>query len=480
MSEWVKRYNVWVAREPSRPGIWRRQGGGYFLRKRVVDPATGAMVEIVKTLPDADLATAEARLAEEVERVKTGDSKRPDPSKMRFSAYAALLFERKVKSGDLKSSQSVGKWAATLERHLIPRFGNIFLTRLRATEVEAWKAELAERGIKTGKPAPTSVNTWLDVLRVIAAAAVAEFDLPKNPLASVKNVNTSTWRTYTEEQPNSLTPAEARKFLAKMAELYPQHLAMTLLGFATGLRPSHMRPLRRTGETPDVLWTQGVLLVRRSQTKGEAMDKTKTSKDQRLHLPLELMRVLGWHVDRLPSGPAQTSELLFPSATGGYRSRSCLDKPFERVAAAIGLKKRITPRGMRRSYQDLMRAANVDGLIVRAISGHATREMQDHYSTVSPTEMRAAMLRVATQAGFDEAIERAGPEPFRLAGPRLPEGERKRLYTPKKYRLGPGPVPAGREPGSGGEHGPAHGPSGEHGGEHRPDGGDGDGGRSRI
>lgn len=37
---------------------------------------------------------------------------------------------------------------------------------------------------------------------------------------------------------------------------------MTFLGFATGLRPSSLRPLRRTGPTPDVLWDQGVFGVR--------------------------------------------------------------------------------------------------------------------------------------------------------------------------------------------------------------------------
>ena len=34
-----------------------------------------------------------------------------------------------------------------------------------------------------------------------------------------------------------------------MLEQYPQHYAMTLLGMATGLRPSSMRPIRRGGKT---------------------------------------------------------------------------------------------------------------------------------------------------------------------------------------------------------------------------------------
>ncbi|HEU4411161.1 MAG TPA: tyrosine-type recombinase/integrase [Polyangiaceae bacterium] len=416
MAEWVKRRNVWVSKEPVSPGIWKRRDGGYQVRARATDEATGRERDVVKNLPKASLGEAEAALARELERARSGGSSASDPSRLKFKEYATRLFERKVLAGDLKSSQSVQKWSGALARELIPYFGEHYLARLKATHAEAWKVDVLRRPrpprrLKNGKlgkplppPKPTSVNTWLDVLKAIMRAAAAEFEWPRDPLASVKPLDTSDHRTYTEEQPNSLEPAEARRFLAKMAEMFPQHLAMTALGFATGLRPSSMRPLRRSGPTPDVLWSQGIVLVRRSQTKGEPLEKTKTARDQRIHLPEEVMRLLAWHVGRLPPGDAQTSELLFPSASGGFRSRSCLDKPFAAVCKAIGLKKRLTPRGMRRTYQDLMRAAQVEGVVVRAISGHATSQMQEHYSTVSPTEMRAAVLRLAAATGFDDAL----------------------------------------------------------------------------
>jgi integrase len=73
---------------------------------------------------------------------------------------------------------------------------------------------------------------------------------------------------------------------------------------------------------------------------------------------------------------------LFPAVGGGFRARSVLDKPFLEVAQATGLEKRITPRGMRRTFQDLCRAAAVGDLVTRSISGHATEAMQRHYSPV--------------------------------------------------------------------------------------------------
>jgi hypothetical protein len=71
------------------------------------------------------------------------------------------------------------------------------------------------------------------------------------------------------------------------------------------------------------------------------------------------MDVLKWHVDNLKWGSAKKSDLLFPSRVGGFQARSALDGPFADVAEKMGLKKAISPRAMRRTYQDLARAAEM-------------------------------------------------------------------------------------------------------------------------
>ena len=55
--------------------------------------------------------------------------------------------------------------------------------------------------------------------------------------------------------------ARVPRFLAKMRQLYPQHFAFVCLGLSLGHRPSTLRPLRRSGPTPDFLPKEGVLLV---------------------------------------------------------------------------------------------------------------------------------------------------------------------------------------------------------------------------
>src|SRR5581483_7713447 len=111
--------------------------------------------------------------------------------------------------------------------------------------------------------------------------------------------------------------------------------------------------------------------------------------DQRIVLPRELVAILDWHVaTQLTNDAMKGSDLLFPAEDGGFRSPSSLRKAFADVQTQMKLTKRITPRALRRTLQDLTRAAHVDGVVAKAIRGHATDAMRAHYSTASSSEVR--------------------------------------------------------------------------------------------
>lgn len=142
-----------------------------------------------------------------------------------------------------------------------------------------------------------------------------------------------------------------------------------------------------------------MILLRRSNSLGaEIMDQTKTALDQEIPLPPPAQRVLRAHVAALPRGKMKDSIFLFPSTTGGMRSRSALEKPFLDVSKGLGWTLRFTPRGMRRTFQDLARQAEVHDVVTRAISGHATERMQRHDSTAQREEMREAVGKVISLA----------------------------------------------------------------------------------
>jgi integrase len=180
-----------------------------------------------------------------------------------------------------------------------------------------------------------------------------------------------------------------------MKELHPNHYAMVFLGFAIGARPSTLRPLRRSGPNADIKWQRRELLLRRSHSLGrEIMDQTKTGEDKCFPLPSAVIDVLKAHVDGL-EGPMRESEYLFPSITGGLRARSVLDKPFQEVVDALGWTLHVTPRAMRRTFKDLARQSGATEFIVKEISGHATDQMHELYSTAQQAEISAAIGGVA-------------------------------------------------------------------------------------
>jgi hypothetical protein len=65
--------------------------------------------------------------------------------------------------------------------------------------------------------------------------------------------------------------------------------------------------------------------------------------------------------------------------------------------------KKITPSAMRRTFQDMARAAAIKDVVTRAVSGHATTAMQQHYSTVAQDEIRECIGKVISIAGIRRA-----------------------------------------------------------------------------
>lgn len=402
--EWKRRWKTWV-RPTKLPGIWQRKEGGFLVRARVTDATTGRLVEVKKVLPEATEATAFAWLDAERKRVKSGASL-VAPPKTRFAEYAQQLYERKLTAREIRSARGRQKWATNLGHlvagthgrkagRMVTGFGEMFLDQIGAKQVEAWKTDVAIL-IAAGDYAPATCNGWLAVLRVVMKSAKRGLGLPVLATEDVRDFDVSEHETYTEEEPNALLPDEVPRFLEALRELHPQHYAMTFLGLATGLRPSSLRPLRRKGPLADVLWDEGKLLVRRSHSLGaEVMNTTKQKVRYRIHLPEPVLEVLRWHIEtQLATDEMRESDLLFPAVTGGFRSPTVLNKPFADVVTTIELGKGFTQRGLRRTFNDLARAAAIEGLVTRSISGHLTERMQRHYSTVNADEQRQSIARV--------------------------------------------------------------------------------------
>ncbi len=433
-TEWVKRWGYWISSEPVRPGIYRLQSSGYLVRARVTDPKTGKRPASFRALPEATLQEAQAELDRLVTERREGP-KGTRPERQRFDSFAVSRFQAKLLAGDIKSAKGREKFESILRLHILPFFGAFRCDQVRAFHAEEWRSGLAirmrdgyevTRTTRSGKTRtqrvllkPSTANTWIAVLVTLFNEMTDLLELPRNPGAALKPFDTSQHPTYTDEHPNSLTPDRARAFLTEFDRRFHQHYAMTLLGFVTGKRPSTLRPLRATGAEADIDWHEGFVRFRRSHTRGdEFMAGTKTGRYERVYLPETVLDALREHRALIAEPPLSArgkpplwwrkpmagSELLFPGRDGGPRSPSCLDKPFQVVSKAIGLPFVLTPRAMRRTCNDLCRAAKVDAVVTRSITGHLTEDMRIHYSTAQAAEQRAALAKVIDFVAVRKAV----------------------------------------------------------------------------
>ncbi|MBX3204029.1 MAG: tyrosine-type recombinase/integrase [Labilithrix sp.] len=356
-------------------------------------------------------------LNEEKDRIRTGTVGAVASIPI-WKSFAASVFQAKVDDGTISSASGRKKWSRILEHHLfVPKWSLYFVDKVTHADLTAWRNSLPKRTwkrvrknkktgetkvIASGEYAPNTMNDMLNIARVIWAQATLTHELPRNPMLGIKDFPTDTHRTYTVEEPNSLTTDEVSLWLRTFKELFPQFYAMVFLGLMLGQRPSTLRPLRRQGPTPDLDFATRLLQIRRSHTADdgeEVMDRTKTKKDQTIRLTAAVTDVLKWHVDtQLRTKAQKESELLFPTEEGGIRSRSCLDKPFAAVTKACGITKKVTPRAMRRTFKDLSREANLNAVVAKAISGHQTDAMHLLYSTAQDAEIEKGLAKVVSIA----------------------------------------------------------------------------------
>jgi len=422
--QWVEKWKTWLAPQPALPGVWKCRDGGWLVRASAVDPRTGKLVEVRRRRHDETPELALSWLETRLDEIRRGEKQGPSTTVPRFNEYSFALLERKIAQRDIRSPKGKKKWLdllCTREKkdhdgniiepakptHLGLRWGEWYMDQITRLALIEWRTELGSK-INRGEYTPNSVNTWVGVMRVIMKTFYEDRELDGEPWTALKPFDTCDHPTYTDDQPNSLesngTTNEVKPFLNAMRALFPQHYAMTFFGFITGLRPSMFRPIRRKGADADFDFTTGRVKIRQSQTAGEAPIPTvKNKRNYTITLPDEALKVLQWHVDNCLVDAMKDSDLLFPSTTGGFRSPSVLDKPFAEVSRVLGLQKHLTPRAMRRTYQDLYREARVLDMVTRSISGHLDEKSQELYSTVRAHEQREAIAKVISMTGLLEA-----------------------------------------------------------------------------
>jgi integrase len=238
-----------------------------------------------------------------------------------------------------------------------------------------------------------SICVWFRVFRTMTRDAInnamGALDLPRDPTLRVSLPE----QPVDDSEPNSLTPEQLAAFLEAMRTNYPQHYALVATLAYTGLRFCHASALRWED------WDEqtGVLRVVRKHFRGEIGPVSRKKRAPKEYpVEPELAEILREHRQRMLREQAKGLETgwMFPSTEGTLRTPNSLDRAWAKCLKHAKITKRFTVHGLRYTFTDLVRRANVDAVVRRALTGHVTEEMQRHYSTVGLDEKRAAIAGV--------------------------------------------------------------------------------------
>jgi integrase len=393
------------------PGIETMSDGRKRIRVRAVNPKSGRMQEVDKLV---QVTLKEAIQLREEWKAGIQDADLVAREIPRLRDYVESWLKSRALS--VKASTAI-TYAEALAHYVLPDLGEFFIDKITDGDVKAWQIGLSQR-LGAG-----TVNSALIMLRMVLADAIAEYRLPHNPVSRVKRLAVS---PCTDEEPNLLTAEELGKVLAAFKEHEPESYPLAITLALTG---------ERYGEATAMKWgdldeVAGVIRVRRSQWRG-IVGTTKTGTVRSVPLVPELQTVLREHRARLASSGISVldSDWVFPGEDGGLLPRVWLRWALIRVLTRVGITKRVTTHGLRRTFNNLSRQVAGE-IVTRSITGHVTAAMTEHYSHVGSEEKLAAAGSIVRMVMGTNTEEKSGgsgggsnacrPDDTRSLGPNLP------------------------------------------------------------
>ena len=379
---------------------------GFFIRVRVKDPRTGRLREVNCTREDIGLK--EAKAIREQLREEAQTSRQPVQERMTLGDYAHSWYKRGLPKWK-RSTQE--RYLDALEHHILPYLGAVLVDQIRRSDVEEWKAAMALRKkpvahVKAGEKArkkaakrkpvayeAKTINGWFRVLTALLGDAVADFNLDHDPTLRVKELPE---RNHHHAEPNCLNDSEVWPFLEGFRRRYPRFFPIVTVATLCGLR---------WGEVSALEWgcideAAKKILVNKAHYRG-TLSTTKTGVARSVPVNDFILGVLGKHREVLKAAnvPVGDTDLVFPSKTGGYSYSSLLHRAIMSVLKELGVPRRLTVHGLRRTYNNLMRQAVQDTVVVQAMTGHSSDRMTEHYSFVSDGEKQKALGQLFEKLG---------------------------------------------------------------------------------
>lgn len=252
----------------------------------------------------------------------------------------------------------------TLNRYLLPRFGNQRVGSITRANLLDFRAELCAIERPKGKLSNARINKILGIMRKLLGEAGDRYDFT-NPAIGIKALR----KTKTDIQPFSLE--EVRRILDTVRDDYQPYLAVR---FFTGMRTGEINALRWR----DIDMDSELILIRNTLYKGELQEGAKTEGSVR---DIPMIPQVREALQRQREIVSRDIEWVFPSPGGKpLDARNFCRRIWKPLLAYLGLPYR-RPYQTRHTAATLMLAAGEQPQYVAAILGHANTQML--YSTYS-------------------------------------------------------------------------------------------------
>ena len=113
----------------------------------------------------------------------------------------------------------------------------------------------------------------------------------------------------------------------------------------------------------------------------------------------------------MPRAERGDGDCVFTNAKGNLFHTASLQKPIRRVLERVGLGRRQTTHGFRRTFNNILRT-HASGDVVRSMTGHVTEAMTRHYSHVEDSEKQAAVAQAFASMKVEGEVEGLVEGPF--------------------------------------------------------------------
>lgn len=375
-------------------GIYRHRTieGKFKIHTTATNPE-GEIEHRRKTIENATMLQARkirGELKTEIRRYQADQ-----PPKKLFADFVADWMADRIRE-DRWEESTTNKNRRIIEHHILPVIGNLYVDEIDQSAIRRWidYAHDARRK-RHGELVPYAHSTlrgwWGRIKELINGLYLAGY-CDRRLVDWCRDRRGPSSNVAPRREKNTLTLDELRQFVERAQAMAPKRYSEIVTLAYTGMRAGELYGL----EWQHVDYDKAVIHIEQSVSRSGKIKGTKTGRNRTAPMMPAVGEALRSHRKYLmrTQNPGLREGIIFPTRDGTRRISQSLHKPMRRIAESCGIDVKVAPQVLRKTFITLMGNAGVRREMVKAITGHETDAMHDHYTEIRDEDRRIAVDRL--------------------------------------------------------------------------------------